>query len=838
MDDTEIVRKIEEFGEFLSIGTVISDMVRWIGWVFLKGLAFIVDGLESVTDDVLLIKQFFQNPEIVAFVDTIRPFLYILLAFSLLYAGYLLILQKKFDREGMAINLFIALAIIVALSQGMGKANEFTDAAVHAVNATELYDEGEGSLSDNIISKQFTDVLEFDKKGWETTEVDPPNTLPLSMIRHISVTEKLDEDRKELELSSEGKDIVSHKLTWSVSEKELVELEDSTLMPWANESYYRYSINWLTLITTLSVMAFTLFSIAYKLARLSFELTFNYVLALIVAPADIHDGQKTKKIMQSILNTFLVIILIFLSMKIYMIGTAYVAAELDGLAYLIALIAFSVAVIDGPNIVERLFGIDAGLKNGWGVLAGAYAGGKLLSGASGAVMNTMNRSDGSGGLGNRKEGEENGINQQMRGSGADEKVLSPNDKEGAIGAPTGLAMGGAAAGSALANGVAGKKRIADLAEENNGMEKNGQAPSPNEDVEVSKEGAAENGSIPAKGKSGGALSPNSERGTQEPLQGAESSGGHVASPNDLERINSTVSGVSVSRSDSIPSAPSPNDAERANNGSISSTTAGTEQNEQALQRTVGGTNNGFESINEQTEGNTSFQSGSADVSSSPNDAERANSGSISSTTAGIEQNEQAVQRTVGRTHYGIESISEQTEGNTSFQSGSAGASASPSPNGEAVAAPASPTGGHSRTETVNGNSERLQNHTTINRSGGRQVVDENIVVNETQGNSVRGMTNVNVNRDGGAHATGAFNPDIPALEGSAASSSGTSRSVSQNSTSRENVTNETIVNRNLQQQTQQTDTPRVNEIRRPRTHNLNQDSSSTLDRIKNYRKEK
>ncbi|HAE0521282.1 TPA_asm: hypothetical protein G2720_26155 [Salmonella enterica subsp. enterica serovar Enteritidis str. P125109] len=123
-------------------------------------------------------------------------------------------------------------------------------------------------------------------------------------------------------------------------------------------------------------MGFTLFSIAYKLARLSFELAFNYVLAILVAPADLHSGQKSKKVIQSILNTFLVIILIFVSIKLYTIGTAYLADTLDGLAYLIALIAFSAALIDGPNMVERLFGIDAGLKRGWGVALGAYAVGK------------------------------------------------------------------------------------------------------------------------------------------------------------------------------------------------------------------------------------------------------------------------------------------------------------------------------------------------------------------------------------------------------------------------------------------------------------------------------
>jgi len=160
---------------------------------------------------------------------------------------------------------------------------------------------------------------------------------------------------------------------------------------WNNQYYYSYQPNWLTIFVTLGIMGFTLFSIAYKLARLSFELAFNYVLAILVAPADLHSGQKTKKVIQSILNTFLVIILIFVSIKLYTIGTAYLAETLNGFAYLIALIAFSVALIDGPNMVERLFGIDAGLKRGWGVALGAYAAGKGVTSAGAHAVSKVAR---------------------------------------------------------------------------------------------------------------------------------------------------------------------------------------------------------------------------------------------------------------------------------------------------------------------------------------------------------------------------------------------------------------------------------------------------------------
>lgn len=866
MKDAEIAEKIEEFGEFLNISTAISDMIRWLGWVFVKGLSFIVDGLENVTDDVLLVKQFFQNPEIAAFVDTIRPFLYILLAFSLLYAGYLLIFQKKFDREGMAMNLFIALAIIVALSQGMGKANDFTDEAINAINTTELYDEGEGSLSDNIISRQLTDLLEFDKKEWDTTELDPPNTWPLSMIGHLSVTEKLDAKREELELTPEGRDIVSHKLTWSITEKKLIELEDSTLMPWTNEFYYRYDINWLTLLTTLAVMAFTLFSIAYKLARLSFELTFNYILALLVAPADIHDGQKTKKIMQSILNTFLVIILIFLSMKIYMIGTAYVAAELDGLAYLIALIAFSVAVIDGPNIVERLFGIDAGLKNGWGVLAGAYAGGKLISGAGGAVMNGMSRSSGSRGSGGTEEGEgqgEKASGRQNKSGAATESAMSPNSGENK-GEATGTGgMVGGAAGRITAAGIANKKGIDAGLDEKKDGDKNEQAPSPNHGIELSKEkketdGISGNGSTaPGNATSNKGNLPSGEKGQQEPSQGTVISGGHIPSPNDLEHGNSAVSEGSTRQVGSSGSAPSPNDVDRSDGGTSAAMAAGSIQNERLEQRTNGQTDYEVESINEQADGNTAVRDssvGSSVPGSSAAASPNAGNAGAPSSTAGQSRNENSggpSERQQNTTNVnrasGDQTIDENVIVNETSGSASQGArnvtSNASNPSGavnETVSAneaqnPTPQTSGNTNSN-MSAPSGRQQRTTNINRSGGEQTVDENVIVNETSGNARQGAKNVTTNSSGSSGA-GNFNSEASATPGnSTTSSSGSSRTINQDSASRENIVNETTVNRNHQQDTQQTDQTNVDDIRRPRTHHLNPENSNTLDRIKNYRR--
>lgn len=374
MTDSELISKFKDLEDVFNLSNLVNDALRTVGWILVRGLAVIIDGLEEVTNTILLTKTFFNNPEVVEFVQTIQPFLYVLLAGSFLFTGYLIIFQKKFDREGFLINLFITLLILGLLSPTMIKVNDFSDEAIAQTKSSDLYSENDSTISNKILLQNIHDLVLYDKKEFKVADQkEKMNNIPESLVKNLRVNEVFNQN--DFSLSDTGVKLSESFVMWDGQKAVLGELDQSGV-EWNNQYYYRYHPNWLTILVTLGVMGFTLFSIAYKLARLSFELAFNYVLAILVAPADLHSGQKTKKVIQSILNTFLVIILIFVSIKLYTIGTAYLADTLDGLSYLIALIAFSAALIDGPNMVERLFGIDAGLKRGWGVALGAYAVGK------------------------------------------------------------------------------------------------------------------------------------------------------------------------------------------------------------------------------------------------------------------------------------------------------------------------------------------------------------------------------------------------------------------------------------------------------------------------------
>ncbi|OUC00726.1 hypothetical protein BK784_14155 [Bacillus thuringiensis serovar medellin] len=375
MKNEEILKTIEAFSDYLQVGDIVNYVLRWLGWFLIVGLSLVVDALEGVTDAILGIKGFFNSPEIQNFVDMLYPLFVVLLAISFLYIGYMFIMNKQMNRSQIIINIFVTLSVLCLLSTGMTKVDKFTDDAIAVVKS-----EQKGSLSDEIIKKNITDIAVIDENKWKKKEdMNPKNHIPEKYIRQIDITEKIDSDfefAKDKKLTDDGQEILKNKRVMDgLGVASLAELKDGWF-DFFPEKYYRWHWNFWNIFFTLLITGLTLLLVSIKLARLFYELSFNYLLANILAPADVANGQKLKAVLSNILNIFIATIMIFLSLKLYLIGTAFLHEKLNGVPYLIALAAFSMAVLDGPAAVERLFGIDIGLKSSWGMLVGGFALGK------------------------------------------------------------------------------------------------------------------------------------------------------------------------------------------------------------------------------------------------------------------------------------------------------------------------------------------------------------------------------------------------------------------------------------------------------------------------------
>lgn len=400
VSDEELIEILLRFSEVLSTNNIFTSGLRIVGWGTILFLKMIVDGLEGMVDQVLTLTDFFSSDPVTNFLETIQPVLYILLAISLGMIGFRLIFNKEKNRSEIPMNLFISIMTITLLSFGMGKVDDFTGDAMDVAKVqTDSF-----TTSDRVMEDHITDISVYDEYGWEDPEVENRHHVAPSNIDKISINETMTKEFEKAngdQLTSKGKEILMNKVGLeSNGEEGLVELGKSGLFDFLPENYYRWHVDWFTVIVTLSVMAFTMILISIKVAKLCFELGFNHIVALIMAYSDISTGQRLKAIIKNIGSIFASLIMIFLSLRVYMYYTTFINYNLEGLGYLIALIAGSLAVIDGPNIVQKLFGIDAGLKNAWHVAMGGYlasktlgppvkkAAGPITSGGASALMNT------------------------------------------------------------------------------------------------------------------------------------------------------------------------------------------------------------------------------------------------------------------------------------------------------------------------------------------------------------------------------------------------------------------------------------------------------------------
>lgn len=739
MSDEEVIEILRNFKDFLTIGDFVSDAFRFIGWTLVMGLSYLVDGMESVTNQMLLVKGFFENPEVIAFTESIRPMLFILLAFSLLFSGYLLIFQRKIQAETVAINLIIAISIIVLLQEGMGKVNDFTDESVTVVNNGQLFGTEDGTISENILSRNIQDVVEFDQSNFEST--DFVQSIPYDMSKSLVVTEKLKGDEG---VTLENEKVFENYVTRSADgEPVLTELDQGGLITVTNQFYYRYSIDWLTIIVTLAVMGFTLFSIAYKLARLSFELVFNQLLVTILAPIDIHDGQKTKKVLQNIINIFIVIILIFLSMKIYVIGTAFLENNFDGLVYLIALIGFSVALIDGPNIVERLFGIDAGLKNGWGLAAGGYAAYKALRGGAGLASKAGDSS------GDKKTGKDGGKKAQGEGNqedgsstnglGNQSPLANTQQKSpfGGLGINTGTGVNGVALAGVGNAGLAGKGDNKDQEPLTTGKEDLSQAGNKDslENRGNSKEakGGKNNGSpssindISQNGESSDSIT--GEGTKQSPTDKARNEGFKQGMNKTIDELTQDTKNRQTAKAGSKEGSPTASTSPVTSEGSK-------EQQTMNRNRQAGRQVNANDSIDQNQQGSTNSQTTQSGASESTSYANPSSTPEMQGASEGTSE-----QQTVNRNHQAARQVNANDSINESQQQGSTNSQTTQS-GGNAGSSSSQSTG----TGQAQGSSESVNGQQTVNRSRqGVQQVNVNDSVNQTQ----QGSTNSQTTQSGG-----------------------------------------------------------------------------------------
>ena len=176
-------------------------------------------------------------------------------------------------------------------------------------------------------------------------------------------------------VKGEAKEALNNQLVVNDDNKiEMKKLDDGWFGV-GKQEYYRWDLNWAVVLVSLLVTVVALIVTIVKVGRIIFDLGFHGIFGTLIAATDISGGQRLKKLSMRFFQAMLYFYYVP-TVKIYTLYTGWVGAKDFGWAgwgSMLALLAGSWALIDSPNLVERVLGIDAGLGSGWKTLVSAAA---------------------------------------------------------------------------------------------------------------------------------------------------------------------------------------------------------------------------------------------------------------------------------------------------------------------------------------------------------------------------------------------------------------------------------------------------------------------------------
>lgn len=385
MTENALIEFYENNAEILAGNNAIISGIRGIGWWFLKTVFVpLADGAKSLFDYSFGLVDLTQIESVNNFITSFKPVFIGCMALSLFALGIMLIFYHE-KKPKIAQNILLAILCVTCSTVVFQQLNQFTLDIKSGID--EISIAGEDSSSEDvysILSENMIDLYQLDSvyglsnvNYSENENITHPK-ITKENISYIGYTEVLDpaEERYEWK-DTDVEDILSNKLIMGADgESEITEIYNGVLWTSAgNNFYYRYTLNSLPLIINLVTLIILYIALAYKCLRLIFELVFGRLMAYVFS-AELSGGQRLSKILVFIRDTYIALLLTVCCEKLYYVLSAGISSlKLPTLVEAILLLFLAFSVIDGPNLAEKVLGIDIGLSSSWGrVMAFSRAG--------------------------------------------------------------------------------------------------------------------------------------------------------------------------------------------------------------------------------------------------------------------------------------------------------------------------------------------------------------------------------------------------------------------------------------------------------------------------------
>lgn len=373
MKTEEILKILETFSDYLHIADFMRDAGRRVLDLLVSFLLWIVDGLTGVMSEMLDFLGFYNDNSMQgkgSLLDTLISFKAFGVGLAILAVGLVLLLGKSNQTRDIPMNVLLLLLMSLMLPNIMRDGLKIINATVGDLdtkqesigfstfkeNLTDIYllADGECKTTDPKIKNNL-----IDRKGFDINErITDPGDVKNGEVLKYKLVNKKSEEGKEVEELDEGGGGV---LGWLIK---------STFAP----KYYRWRVNWLPLIITLSVLALSMLISLVRVGRLGIELAFNNLWANLVIFFSFRDTKRAKTVLMEIVGGFVMILSIYSMYYVFIKYNAFVFAQQSSmLAKLFAVIGGAWFIYDGPSIIQKTLGIDAGLSTAGSFVMGMGA---------------------------------------------------------------------------------------------------------------------------------------------------------------------------------------------------------------------------------------------------------------------------------------------------------------------------------------------------------------------------------------------------------------------------------------------------------------------------------
>ena len=405
-DNKEVLKFLTKYQDYLQFtkGGFGSIVVQSLSWGLIRGAYFVCKSAENLVPQSLSLFSFVESSSLGAVYQSVLNTVVVgLMILSLMFVGYKMITGKgTVDLKSVGMNVVMSIALILLMPTMISSGIQF--AKTFYKDSTTIT-KADGGVAWSLIEDGVTDLVYINKNdaydrlgkdGVQKNALKEKNFFSYDFSEVITV-----DTAKDLEDDNKKAEYLQSRLTPDgEGNMQAVKIDDGWMSMFSDSfkgGYYRFTKNTFALtLGLLSLAVAYVFSI-FIIVTAILELAFKRVLGVLVFATDIETGQRSKVVLSDILQCYLTVGFQGFGLSMFAMFINFLNSG-QGIStnIFIKTIAYICAVfvlIKGSGTVMRYFGVDIGLKEGYGQLASAFGMGAMLFRKG---SNGFNRAKGSG----------------------------------------------------------------------------------------------------------------------------------------------------------------------------------------------------------------------------------------------------------------------------------------------------------------------------------------------------------------------------------------------------------------------------------------------------------